>query len=225
MARAPVVVDSLRERSRSGVTLTEHTKFDVRFTPILSPGGRQFSSIHPMPSEIARAWSVLLIQGVCNVLVALVTFVQPGLTLLALVILWGAYAIIDGAMAFSAGIAARRTGDHSWSLVIAGVVGLVAGITAWLWPGVTLAALLSIVAVWAILRGVFVLAAALMLRHALARGWLLALSGAVSVAFGVLLLVQPAVSLVAAVYLIGSVSLVFGTAAIALALHLRASLL
>ena len=205
--------------------LSEHTKFDVRFTPILSPGGHPFSSVHPMPSEIARAWSVLLIKGVCNVLVALVAFLQPGLTLVALVILWGAYAVIDGAMAFSAGIAARRSGDHSWSLVIAGIVGLVAGITAWLWPSVTVGALLSIVAAWAILRGVFEVAAALMLRHVLARGWLLALSGAVSVTFGLLLLVQPEPSLVAAVYLIGSACLVFGTAAIAIALHLRASLL
>jgi uncharacterized membrane protein HdeD (DUF308 family) len=206
------------------VALTEQTKFDVRFKPIHRTGDRHFSSAQPMPSEIARAWSVLLIQGVCNVLVALVAFLQPGLTLLVLVLLWGAYAVVDGAMAFSTGIAARRSGDHFWSLVIAGIVGLVAGITAWLWPSVTLAALLSIVAAWAILRGVFEVAAALMLRHVLARGWLLALSGAASVTFGVLLLVQPEPSLVAAVYLIGSACLMFGTAAIALALHLRASL-
>ena len=60
-----------------------------------------------MHLEIARAWSVLLIRGICNVLFALVAFLQPELTLLTLVLVWGVYAVVDGAMALTTGIAAR----------------------------------------------------------------------------------------------------------------------
>ena len=73
-----------------------------------------------MHLEIARAWSVLLIRGICNVLFALVAFLQPELTLLTLVLVWGVYAVVDGAMALTTGIAARRGGGHDWSLVAAG---------------------------------------------------------------------------------------------------------
>ena len=142
--------------------------------------------MHP---EIARAWSVLLIRGICNVLFAFFAFLQPGLTLVTLVLLWGVYAVVDGAMSLTTGIAARRGGGHHWSLVLSGASGLVAGITACIWPGVTLVVLLAIMSVWAIVRGALEIAAAIWLRHILPRGWLLAVSGAASVALsGVLLL-------------------------------------
>jgi uncharacterized membrane protein HdeD (DUF308 family) len=174
-----------------------------------------------MHLEIARAWSVLLIRGICNVLFALVAFLQPELSLLTLVLVWGVYAVLDGAMALTTGIAARRDGEHDWSLVMAGASGLVAGITACVWPGVTLALLLAIMSVWALVRGALEITAAIRLRHILPRGWLLAVSGAASILFGVLLIVLPVMGLIAIVYFIGAAALVFGILAIALALHLR----
>ena len=174
--------------------------------------------MHP---EIARAWSVLLIRGICNVLFALFAFLQPGLTLVALVLLWGVYAVVDGAMSLTTGIAARRSGGHYLSLILSGASGLVAGIVACIWPGVTLLVLLAIMATWAILRGVLEIAAAIRLRYVLPRAWILAVSGAASLAFGLLLVVEPAVGLVTLVYLVGAAALVFGILAIALALHLR----
>jgi uncharacterized membrane protein HdeD (DUF308 family) len=174
-----------------------------------------------MHVEIARAWSVLLIRGICNVLFALVAFLQPGLALVALELLWGVYAVIDGAMSLTTGIAARRGGGASWPLIVAGASGLVAGITAGVWPGVTLLVLVTIMAIWAIARGALEIAAAIRLRHLLPRAWLLALSGLASIAFGALLAARPAPALVTLVYLAGGATLVFGTLSIALALHLR----
>jgi uncharacterized membrane protein HdeD (DUF308 family) len=174
-----------------------------------------------MSHQIAHAWSVLLIRGICNVLFALVAFVLPGVTLLALVLLWAVYVVIDGAMSLTTGIAARRVGAHSWSLILAGVCGLLAGLTAMVWPGVTLLVLLAIMAAWAIVRGAFEIAAAIWLRHVLLRAWMLALSGAISVVFGVLLIARPAIGLVTLVYLAGASSLVFGILAIVLALQLH----
>ena len=174
--------------------------------------------MHP---EIASAWSVLLIRGICNVLFALFAFLQPGLTLVALVLLWGLYAVIDGAMTLTTGIAARRSGGHSWALLLAGGSGLIAGIAACVWPGVTLLVLLVIMSVWAIARGGLEIAAAIWLRHLLPRSWLLVISGAASVALGILLLARPAIALVTLVYLAGVAALGFGILFIALALHLR----
>ncbi len=117
--------------------------------------------MHP---EIARAWSILLIRGVCNVLFAFVAFLQPGLTLAALVLLWGVYAVVDGAMSLTTGIAARRGDGRHWSLILSGASGLVAGITACIWPGVTLIVLLAIMATWAVVRGAFEIVAAVRLE-------------------------------------------------------------
>jgi uncharacterized membrane protein HdeD (DUF308 family) len=174
-----------------------------------------------MPQELARAWSILLIRGICNVLFALFAFLQPGLTLVALVLLWGAYAVVDGAMTLTTGVAARRSGGHHWSLVFAGGAGLVAGVVAWIWPGVTVLVLLAIIATWAIVRGALEIAGALLLRQMLPKAWLLVLAGVISIVFGVLLVVQPAIGLVNLVYLAAVAALTFGALTIALAFHLR----
>jgi uncharacterized membrane protein HdeD (DUF308 family) len=174
--------------------------------------------MHP---EIARAWSVLLIRGICNVLFALVAFLRPGLTLVVLVLVWGVYAVIDGAMSLSTGIAARRGGGPHWSLILAGTSGLVAGIVACIWPGITLVVLATIMAMWAIARGVFEIVAAIRLRHVLTLAWLLAVSGAASVLFGVTLVIRPAIGLLTLVWLAGAAALVYGAVAIALAFYLR----
>jgi uncharacterized membrane protein HdeD (DUF308 family) len=174
--------------------------------------------MHP---QIARAWSVLLIRGVCNVLFAFIAFLQPGLTLVALVLFWGVYAVVDGAMLLSTGIAALRTGARHWALILSGASGLVCGITACIWPGVTLLVLLAIMSAWAILRGVLEIAAAGSLRHVMPRAWLLAVSGAVSVVFGALLLAQPAITLITLVFLVAGAALASGIMVTVLALHLR----
>jgi len=174
--------------------------------------------MHP---EIARAWSVLLIRGVCNVLFAFIAFLQPGLTLVALVLLWGVYAVVDGALLLTTGIAARRTGRRHWALILSGASGLVFGVAACVWPGVTLLVLLTMMSAWAILRGAMEIAAAARLRHVVPRSWLFAVSGSISVVFGALLYARPSLALMALVYLVGAAALAFGIVAILMALHLR----
>jgi uncharacterized membrane protein HdeD (DUF308 family) len=174
-----------------------------------------------MYHEMAEAWSVLMLRGICNVLFALVAFLQPDLTLMAMVLMWGVYAVVDGATSLTTGIAARRGGNHYWSLMLVGVCGLVAGIIACVWPGLTLRLFVAILAAWALIRGAFETIAATMLRHALPRSWLLAMSGAASMAFGALLLIEPTIGLLTLVYQAGGSAFVFGILAIMLAFHLR----
>ena len=144
-----------------------------------------------------------------------------GCALLALVLLWGAYAVIDGT--FTVMIAAHRgRAGESWGwLLFEGLIGIGAGIMTFVWPGITTLALLAIIAVWAVLTGVAEIAAAIRLRRAISGEWFLALSGVLSVVFGVLLFARPGVGALTVVWMIGAYSIAFGALLVGLGLRLH----
>jgi uncharacterized membrane protein HdeD (DUF308 family) len=170
----------------------------------------------PILAGVARNWWVLALRGLLAVLFAFCAFIWPGLTLGVLVLLWGAFAIVDGVIAIAAGASTRW-----WSQVFFGVLGVVAGLIALFMPGITALALLMVIAAWAIVRGVFEIVAAIRLRKELTGEWLLILAGAVSVAFGVLMVLYPAAGALAVVWLIGLQALMAGIFLFALAFRLR----
>ena len=136
-----------------------------------------------------------------------------------LVILFGAYAIVDGLLAVYVGL---RSGDNQrWTLVLEGIVGIAAGLVAFFWPALTALALLLVIAAWAILTGIVEIVMALRLRRLIKNEWAMILSGALSVIFGVLLVAQPGAGALAVVWLIGTYAVIFGVAILALAWHLR----
>src|ERR1700754_116139 len=103
---------------------------------------------------LARNWWLLLLRGIIGVIFGAVAFFLPGVTILSLVFLWGAYAFADGAFSLWAAISGRVGENASrWWLALAGVAGIAAGIIAWVWPGPTALALLVLIAVWAIATG------------------------------------------------------------------------
>lgn len=175
----------------------------------------------PWPAGAGRHWGLVALRGASAVIFALLAFVWPGVSLAALVIIWGAYALIDGALALSNGLRQREDGKPLWSLVAVGALGIAAGLIALVWPGLTALALLLVIAAWAIAIGVFQIVAAIRLRKEIEGEWLLALSGLLSIAFGVLLFVQPGAGAVALAWLIASYALVFGILLLALAWRLR----
>ena len=119
-------------------------------------------------------------------------FIWPGLTLVALILLWGAYAIVDGGIALWAAIAGKAGELTSrWWLVIVGIVGILAGLVAFASPGLTALVLLMFIAVWAIVVGALEIWGAIQLRKEIEGEWWLILSGLVSIAFGVLLIARP----------------------------------
>jgi uncharacterized membrane protein HdeD (DUF308 family) len=171
---------------------------------------------HPGLEGFTKRWWVLLVRGLLAVLFAVVAFEWPGPTLVALVLLYGAYALVDGITALWVGAFAGA----GW-LVLSGALGLAVGISTFIYPGITAVALFYLIAAWAITRGIFEIMAAMKLRKEISGEWALILGGIFSIAFGMLLMAYPVAGVLALVWLIGVYSLMFGAAMIFLAFRLR----
>src|SRR5262249_30335380 len=174
-----------------------------------------------MLQHLRRNWGWIVVRGVAAVIFGVLGFLWPAFTIAALVLLWGAYALADGVLALIAAFRVRDRGKPFWALLIVGVLGILAGIVTFLWPGMTALALLAFIAAWALLMGIFQIVAAIRLRKVLEREWLLALSGVLSVIFGVLMLWNPGAGALAVVWVIASYAIVFGVLLIALGLKLK----
>ena len=169
--------------------------------------------------SLTRNWWVYVLHGVAAVLFGIAAFVWPGLTLFVLVALYGAYAIVEGAISLVG--AFRSGGGLRWSLLLWGLLGIAAGIVALVWPGITALALVYVIAAWAIVKGIVQIAAAVRMRREIKGEWLLGLVGLLSIAFGVLLAAFPGAGALSLVWLIGAYAIVAGVAMAALGLRLR----
>jgi len=159
---------------------------------------------------LSKYWWTLVVRGVMAILLGLFAFVWPLKTVAALVLVFGAVALADGAFAIAAAIAGRRLTPDWWVLLLQGLVGIGIGVLTLLNPAITAVALLIYIAVWAIGLGVLQIVAAVRLRHDVSGEWWLALSGIAGVAFGILLLLRPAAGALAVLWLIGTFALVWG---------------
>ena len=167
------------------------------------------------------SWWALVLRGLAAIAFGVLAFVWPQITLTALVFLWGAYALVDGAFAIAAGVKSHGDNKRWWVLLLEGVLGVAAGLVAFLVPGITALALLVLIAAWAMVTGAFEIAAAIQLRKYIKGEWLLALAGIASVLFALALLFNPAAGALALVWLIGAYSIVFGVLLIILGVRLH----
>ena len=170
---------------------------------------------------LARNWWALALRGLAAVLFGIMAFAWPGMTLGVLVLLYGAYALVDGVLAITAAVAGRTWGMPWWALLLEGVLGITIGILTFAWPGITALVLLYLIAAWAVVTGVFEVVAAIRLRREIRGEWLLALSGIISVLFGIALVINPVGGALAVVWLIGAYAIAFGVLLIALGFRLR----
>ena len=173
-----------------------------------------------MLESLARYWWMVVLRGAVAVLFGLLALIWPDITLLALVILFGAYALVDGVFALVAAFGPRAEGRRFW-LALQGIAGIAIGAVTFIWPTITALALVYVIAVWAIVTGVLQIMAAIRLRREMRGEWLLALSGVLSVVVGIILLIWPGSGAVGLVLLIGAYAVVFGIALIGLGLRLR----
>ena len=174
-----------------------------------------------MLQTLARNWWAIVLRGVFAVLFGIGTFVWPGLTLAALVLLLGGYLVVDGILAVLWALAKRNAGAFSWEVFLVGLASLGAGIVTLLWPGVTALALLWVLAVWAIVRGIFEILAAFHLRKELSNEWLLILNGVLTVLFGLVLTFVPVAGILAVLWMLGTFAIIAGIVMIVLGFRLK----
>jgi uncharacterized membrane protein HdeD (DUF308 family) len=169
----------------------------------------------------SRAWWLVALRGAAAILFGILAFVWPGVTLVVLATLWGFYAVIDGVMALVAGWRVRDRGGPVWPLALLGVLGVLAGLTAIVAPGVATLALVTLVGAWAIVTGMLEIVAAVRLRKVIEGEWILVLAGAATVALGVFVLARPGVGAIALAWWIGAYAIAFGVLLVVLGFKLR----
>ena len=174
-----------------------------------------------MVRSLARNWWALVIRGVAGVLFGIGALVWPPAAVAALVLLFGAYALVDGIFNIVAAVRAPREGRRWGWLTFSGLIGIATGLITFFFPGITALALVVLVASWSLVTGAAEIVAAIRLRKQIRHEWLWILSGLLSVAFGVLLLALPAAGAIALAVWIGAYMLVFGALLIAFGLRLR----
>jgi uncharacterized membrane protein HdeD (DUF308 family) len=173
-------------------------------------------------SSLADNWWLLLLRGIAAIVFGVLAFIWPGITLLTLTLFWGAYALVDGALALWAAITGGANAvAPRWWLAIVGVAGILSGLVAFFWPGVTAFVLLMFIASWSIVIGVMQIVGAIQLRKEIDGEWLLILSGLLSIAFGVILMMQPGAGALAVVWIIGWYAILIGILTSALAFRLK----
>lgn len=171
--------------------------------------------------DLARNWWVLVVRGVAAIAFGILALVWPGLALEALVVLFGAFALVDGVFTIAAAIRAAQRKATWWHLVLEGLAGIAVGVVTFLWPNITALALIYLIAAWAILTGILEVAAAVRLRREIAGEVFLAIAGLASIAFGILVVIYPGASAIAVVWVIAAYAILFGILLIALGIRLR----
>jgi uncharacterized membrane protein HdeD (DUF308 family) len=170
---------------------------------------------------LAKNWWLVALRGIAAILFGVLAAIVPGLTLALLVMLFGAYALIEGGFNVVAAVRGATGGRAWWALLLEGLVSLAAGVVAFIMPGLTALALVYLIAAWAIVTGILEIAVAVRLRKHITGEWWLALSGVLSIAFGVLVSLFPGAGALAMVLWIGAYSIIFGILLLAVAFKLR----
>ncbi|NLD71493.1 MAG: HdeD family acid-resistance protein [Chloroflexi bacterium] len=171
--------------------------------------------------DLARRWWVVALRGVVAVVFGILAFVWPELTLLTLITLFGAFALVDGVLSLIAGLSSIQTNERWWAELIEGLVGIAFGLVVFFWPEVTALALLYLIAGWAVVTGILEIVAAIRLRRVITGEWAMILGGIASILFGVLLAAFPGAGILGLAWLIGLYAVLFGVLLIIVGLRLR----
>ncbi|HZS86836.1 MAG TPA: HdeD family acid-resistance protein [Chloroflexota bacterium] len=171
---------------------------------------------------LSRNWWLLLLEGVVSVVLGAYALARPGITLVALIIVWGLFALINGVAEVFRALGGAHDGRRAWGWQLAGgLVGIVAGLAILRWPGISALFVLYLIGIWAIVTGIVSIVHAIADHEGMPHAWLIALGGIVSVLFGIVMFAWPGAGLLTLVYLVGIYAIVYGviTCVIAFRLH------
>lgn len=167
---------------------------------------------------LSRRWHLVVLRGVVAILFGIVAIAWPEITVLALALLWGVYLLMDGVASIVMGMG--RGTDRMYMILI-GILGVAAGVISLVWPQITVVVLLVLIAVWAIVAGALQIAAAIRLRKVIRNEWFLAITGAVMMVLGLLLIVQPTEGAIGLLIAIATFAIAWGVVLVVLGLRLR----
>jgi uncharacterized membrane protein HdeD (DUF308 family) len=174
---------------------------------------------------LSSRWGWVVLRGVVAILFGVLAIAQPGTIGLTVVLMFAAYSFVSGVAALVSAARGGREGDPRWgTLLLEGLLYVAAGMAAVFWPASIALAFLWVLAFWSIMSGGLEIASAIRLRKIIAHEWTLALAGAVSIAFGALLLLRPLVGAVAVVWWLGAYAMVYGVVMTVLGFRLRSHL-
>jgi uncharacterized membrane protein HdeD (DUF308 family) len=170
----------------------------------------------------ASRWGWVVWRGVVAVLFGLLAFSRPGAIGLTLVLLFAAYSFVSGIAAVVCAVRGGRAGEPRWgTLLLEGLLYIAAGIVAVLWPTWTGLAFIWVIAFWAIVSGALEIASAIRLRRVIEHEWALGLAGALSIAFGALMLFRPVAGGLAVVWWLGAYAIIFGVLQMVVGFRMR----
>jgi uncharacterized membrane protein HdeD (DUF308 family) len=177
------------------------------------------------PGALTRAlgknWWLFLLRGFAAIMFGILSLIWPGISLVTLILLYGAYALVDGACALFAGIFGTSAIAPRWWLVIVGLLGIAVGIATFVWPGITALILLFFIAGWAIATGIFQIIGAIQVRKEIDNEWWLILNGFLSVLFGIAIFVMPGAGAVALFWVIAFYAILYGILMVGFAFSVR----
>ncbi|MBS0319580.1 MAG: HdeD family acid-resistance protein [Proteobacteria bacterium] len=181
----------------------------------------RFGRPHAMLTFLQKNWWILALRGLAAVIFGVLALVEPITAIAALVLLWGAYAFVDGIFGVFAAFKGPHKDGFPWWMLVMGLVGIAAGVYTFLAPAITALALLYLIAIVCIVRGVMEISAAIRLRKEINNEWWLILAGAASLIFGVLLFLNPGAGALALIVWIGIMAIVVGVFELILAFRIR----
>jgi uncharacterized membrane protein HdeD (DUF308 family) len=181
---------------------------------------RRVTAEQQMATILIGNWWALALRGVAAILFALIAFFAPGITATALIFLFGFYVLVDGIFALVAGMRAARRHGRSGALLLEGILGILIAVVVFFWPGTALVALVYLIAAWAVVTGVVLMAAGMALIR-LNGEWLLVVCGLLSTLLGIVLFVQPGAGVVALSWWLGIYALLFGITLLSAAFRIR----
>lgn len=172
---------------------------------------------------LTRRWWILLLRGIVAIAFGIMAFRWPAPALYALVLLYAGFALVDGVFAIATAAGANRADPNLrlWPLVVAGLALVAAGAVAFGWPGLTVVSLLLVIGLAAVVRGVMEIVEAVRLRHEIENERALGLAGALSIVFGLLVLLRPGAGALALIWMIAGWAIFVGVLYVMLALRMR----
>lgn len=173
-----------------------------------------------MLGMLSRNWWMLLVRGFAAILLGIAAIIAPPATIAAFATVFAAYLFVDGFFLIVTAIT-RTSYSRWWLTLLEGVLGIIAGIAAFLFPGAVVATFILIAAAWAIISGAFQIVNAIELRRQIDNEWWMILGGAISILWGGLLIARPGESLLALLWLFAVAAILFGALLVLLAFRVR----